>query len=236
MDIVEQRVAILVARAQYGNVIYRKIRELNVCREIMPLDTPAVTLQEKGYKAIITSGGLNSVYAEDAPIYDADIFRIGFPVLGIYHGMQMMKKIFGGSVTRRESREFVQFSIEADTKCVSFKGLDKEQTVLLTHGDIINRLADCFRTTATSPSFITSIESDKMNLYGAQLHPEVNLTPKGKLMLHNILLGIAGLTSNYTLCGRESQRMQYIRNTVSDKKVLLLISGVLRSFVTEIFK
>jgi hypothetical protein len=31
MDIVEERVAILVADAQYGKVIYRKIRDLNVC-------------------------------------------------------------------------------------------------------------------------------------------------------------------------------------------------------------
>ena len=94
--------------------------------------------------------------------------------------------------------------------------------VLLTHGDSIDRVADSFRVTAKSSSnIIAAIASDKLNLYGVQFHPEVDLTPNGKTMLHNFLFGVAGLTGNYTLQGREHQCIQYIRDTVGSNKILV---------------
>ena len=99
-------VLVLDFGAQYGQLIARRVRDLNVYSEIVPCDISADEVREKNPDAIILSGGPASVYAEDAPSVDPEIFELGIPVLGFCYGQQIMAKTLGGTVSHTEKGEY----------------------------------------------------------------------------------------------------------------------------------
>ncbi|EJW81164.1 hypothetical protein WUBG_07927, partial [Wuchereria bancrofti] len=227
-------VAILDFGAQFGKVIDRRVREQNVFSEILPFNTKAADMVEKGcYKAIILSGGPNSVNSCNAPEFDPSILTCGIPVLGICYGFQLINKAFGGCVSKKSVREDGQLEIEVDTTCPLFKGLATRQKVLLTHGDSVTErtVANDFKVVGRSGNFIAAIADERRKLYGVQFHPEVDLSVCGKKILHNFLFGIAGVVDGFTIDNREQKCIQEIRSVVVDKKVLVMVSGGVDSTV-----
>ena len=102
----KQFVAVLDFGAQYGQLIARRVRDLNVYSEIVPCDISADELRELNPSALILSGGPASVYAEDAPKIDPEILELGLPVFGFCYGQQIMAVTLGGTVGHTEKGEY----------------------------------------------------------------------------------------------------------------------------------
>src|SRR5471030_2180696 len=93
--------------SQFGQLIARRVRELNVFCQIVRHDISAERVRELNPKGLIFSGGPASVYEPGAPHCDPKLFDLNIPVLGICYGMQLACHILGGSVGgNAHSREY----------------------------------------------------------------------------------------------------------------------------------
>ena len=110
-------VAVLDFGSQFAQLIARRVRELNVYSELLPHDTPLAELERRGVRAIILSGGPNSVYDANAPKPHASIWSGRLPVLGICYGAQLTAKLLGGDVRPADKREYgrAQVTVKAAT-------------------------------------------------------------------------------------------------------------------------
>lgn len=98
----------------------------------------------------------------------------------------------------------------------------RTQSVLLTHGDSIDRVCDTFKTSAKSSNdIVAAIYHEQLRIYGVQFHPEVDLTQNGKVMLSNFLFEIARVTPNFTMQNRKEECIKYIKDKVGNNKVLV---------------
>src|SRR3954468_19975131 len=98
MNADRELVLILDFGAQYGHLIARRVRELNVFCQVVRHDLPAARIAELNPRGVILSGGPASVYAPGAPHSYPKLFDLGVPVLGICYGMQLAALQLGGEV------------------------------------------------------------------------------------------------------------------------------------------
>ena len=108
---IRESVLILDFGSQYGQLIARRVRELNVFCQIVRNDISAKRIKELNPKGIILSGGPASVYEDGAPKCDPEIFKLGIPVLGICYGMQLACKSLGTDVKRAPPENLAKPSV-----------------------------------------------------------------------------------------------------------------------------
>src|ERR1035441_1001556 len=102
-DIHADRLLILDFGAQYTQLIARRVRELGVYSEIFACDADPAEITRFAPKAVILSGGPESVYAAKSPEAPPEVFGLGVPVLGICYGMQTMAAQLDRKSTRLNS-------------------------------------------------------------------------------------------------------------------------------------
>lgn len=229
---VRESVLILDFGSQYGQLIARRVRELNVFCQIVRNDISAKRIKELNPKGIILSGGPASVYEEGAPKCDPEIFKLGIPVLGICYGMQLACKSLGTDVKRAPSREFGKAICTTKASDGMFKNIPSEITVWMSHGDQVDHNTQDFiplASTETCP--MAAAKHKTLPVYGLQFHPEVSHTPQGTAIIKNFLHEICGCEGLWKIGSFLDETIINLRKTIGSHRVICGLSGGVDSSV-----
>jgi GMP synthase (glutamine-hydrolysing) len=200
----------------------------------VPHDIAAERIRARNPLALILSGGPASVYADDAPHVDPQLFELGIPTLGICYGAQLMALELGGAVDRTGVSEFGKTPLEAQGGRL-FEGTPDEQSVWMSHRDTVTQAPQGAAVTATSPSTpVAAFEAPERNLYGVQFHPEVVHTPHGQDILKNFLYSVADAPATWTAAAFIDEQVERIRAQVGGERVICGLSGGVDSAVAAL--
>lgn len=231
-------VLVLDFGSQFTQLIARRVRELNVYSEIKPCTTPFSEVELGKYGAIILSGGPASVTDSDAPAFDTAWLKTKLPTLGVCYGMQLISHVSGAKLSSGEKREYGHTTIFIENSESLFQGFANGEgtSVWMSHGDHVAEVPTGFRCLASSPSCPVAAIADKDNrLFGIQFHPEVVHSPRGKEILANFVLKIAGLKADWSSAGFIESKIAEIKNSVpAGSNVICGISGGVDSTVAAV--
>ncbi|HKO02730.1 MAG TPA: glutamine-hydrolyzing GMP synthase [Thermoanaerobaculia bacterium] len=230
-----QTVLVLDFGSQYTQLIARRIRDNRVYSEIHPFDFPIDRIRALAPKAIILSGGPQSVYGESAPYCSREVFELGIPILGICYGMQLTAYFLDGKVEAAAEREYGRAEIDVTSDSPLFAETPKHQRVWASHGDRILAGPPGFVTIASSPNApIAAFENRERRCFGIQFHPEVTHSEAGAQLIKNFLFDIAGCEPTWDLGDFRKRKVEEIRALVGDRHVLAAVSGGVDSSVASL--
>jgi GMP synthase (glutamine-hydrolysing) len=91
-----------------------------------------------------------SVYDENAPKIDPDIFNLKTPILGICYGLQLICKTFDGKVEPAADREYGKSVLRTIDDSDILRNVDDASVVWMSHGDYLTELPPGFRVVGES--------------------------------------------------------------------------------------
>jgi len=220
---------------QYNQLIARRVREAKVYCEVVHYSKAVARVKEVMPKGIIFTGGPNSVYADNSPQIDKEIFELGVPVLGICYGAQIMALSHDAVVAKAPEREYGKIKLDIQNTDKLFKGIDTGSICWMSHNDYIEAAPAGFEVTATTDSCpVAAMRNVEKNLYAVQFHAEVEHTPFGRKMISNFLYEVCGCSGDWTMSDFAEKSIAEIKAFVGDKKVLCALSGGVDSSVAAV--
>lgn len=230
-----ETILILNFYGQYNQLIARRVRECNVYSEIVPYNISFDEIKRKNPKGIIFTGGPSSVYENNAPMCDKNIFNLGVPILGICYGMQLITHMLGGVVEKANKREYGETNVNIDNFSPLFNGFDSNNICLMSHTDFVKELPKGFKNIGYSSQCPNAaIMNLEKNIYGIQFHPEVNLTKNGTEIIRNFVKNICKCSCDWNMSSFVENSIKSIKEKVGDGKVLCALSGGVDSSVSAV--
>jgi GMP synthase (glutamine-hydrolysing) len=238
---IHDRLLIIDFGSQVTQLIARRLRELNVLSEIHPYqNVTEALLHEMQPRAVIFSGGPDSVTRDGSPRPPQAVYDLGVPILGICYGQQVMMQDLGGRVEAGEhataefGRAFVTpTGLQSEFVEGWFAGGARQQ-VWMSHGDHVSEIAPGFEVLGTSPGAPFAITADRARrFYAVQFHPEVHHTPDGARLYENFVK-LAGFKGDWTMGAYREEAIEKIREQVGDRRVICGLSGGVDSSVAAV--
>ena len=240
-DIHSDKILILDFGSQYTQLIARRVRETGVYNEIYPFDLDEPSIRRFSPRAVILSGGPESVTGTNSWRAPDVVFQLGVPVLGICYGMQTMAQQLGGQVAASSLREFGYARVRARGHSRLLRDIEDDSNeaghglldVWMSHGDQVDELPEGFkRIASTDNSPIAGMADEERGFYGLQFHPEVTHTHQGMAILQRFVCEIAGCDTLWTADNIITEAIADVRARVGADEVLLALSGGVDSAVT----
>ena len=224
--------------SQVTQLIARRVREAGVYSEVIPFQNAEAAFHRLKPKAVILSGGPDSVTRDGSPRAPQIIFDSKLPILSICYGQQTTAVQLGGQVEGGHAAEFGRAEIEVLERSALFDGLwdvGKRYPVWMSHGDRVTKLPAGFTVKATSENAPFAIASDEARkIFTTMFHPEVVHTPDGAALIKNFLFKVAGLKPDWTMKAFREEAIAKIRAQVGTGRVLCGLSGGVDSSVAAL--
>ena len=194
-----EKIIVLDFGSQYSHLICRRIREFSVHAELVPYDITPEELKNMNPKGIIFSGGPSSVYNDDAPRPDEELFNFDLPLLGICYGHQLIVDKFGGKI-KRANKEYGSSLLSIDDNIDLLSGFGKTIRAWMSHGDEAEEIPNGFEIIGhTENSEAAAIANKQKTVFGIQFHPEVVHTESGTDILKNFVINVCQVKQSWTM-------------------------------------